>query len=287
MSEIAYLNGKWMSPGEATVPAEDRGYNFGDGLYEVMVGYNGRLWGLERHLLRLERGMREIELTGITIAEVRDVINEAVERSGMDETYVYVQLSRGVATRKHDWPDGMRPSLFLYVRPRPIVDDSVYTEGVATITTPEIRWGRCDIKSINLLPNCLAQHKARAAGAYDAIFITEGGTVTEGAQSSLFIVADGTLVTREDGPHILPGITQGLIVETAHRMKVPVERRPFTKDELLGADEAFLTVSTRGAVPIATVDGARLAGAVPGPITKQLSVAYWQRRDRGDDAVAT
>jgi len=285
MSEVTYLNGKWMSPGVASVSAEDRGYNFGDGLYEVVVSYGGRIWALDRHLLRLERGMREIELDGITITEIRDVIDEALERSGMAEAYVYVQVTRGVAKRKHDWPEGITPSLFLYVRPRPIPEETVYTEGVATITTPEIRWGRCDIKSVNLLPNCLAQHKARKAGAYEAIFVREDGIVTEGAQSSLFIVGNETVVTREDGPHILPGITQGLIVEIVHRLAIPLQRRPFTRDELTGADEAFLSVSTRGPVPIATIDGTPVGDAAPGPITRRLSAAYWERCDRGDDAV--
>jgi len=285
MPEIAYLNGKWMHPEAAMVPAEDRGYNFGDGLYEVVVSYAGRLWALERHLLRLGDGIRALEFEGIDVGEIRDVMTEALERSEMAEAYMYVQLTRGVAPRKHDWPAGMKPSLFVLVRPRPVPDEKVYAKGVRVITTPEIRWGRCDIKSVNLLPNCLAQHQAHQAGAYDAVFVCPDGIVTEGAQSSLFLVKDDTLITRENGPHVLPGITQGLIIETAHRLDLPVDRRPFTRDELMQVDEAFLTVTTLGPVPIARIDEEVVGSVVPGPVTGKLSSAYWERRDRGDDAV--
>ncbi|HUV38200.1 MAG TPA: aminotransferase class IV [Planctomycetota bacterium] len=285
MPEIAFLNGKWMKPEQALVPAEDRGYNFGDGLYEVVVSYDGRIWALERHLLRLRDGIRALELEGADIREVREVMIEGLERSEMSDACIYVQLTRGVAPRKHEWSEGLVPSLFVVVRPRPVPEEGFYEQGVSVVTTPEIRWGRCDIKSINLLPNCLARQRARQAGAYDAVFVHNDGVVTEGSASSLFIVRAGTLITRESGPHILPGITQQLIIETARRLNVSVDRRPFIDDEMKSADEVFLTVSTLGVVAVVQVDGVRVADGHPGKMTQALSAAYWKRRDDGDDAL--
>ncbi|HUW55514.1 MAG TPA: aminotransferase class IV [Planctomycetota bacterium] len=284
MGEIAYLNGTWMAPAEARVPAEDRGYLFGDGLYEVVVSYGGRPWALERHLARLERGVRELRFEGVRIDEVRDVAVEGLRRCEIADAFLYLQVTRGVAPRKHNWPADMTPTLFATVRPQPVYDPKIWVEGVAMITTPEIRWGRCDIKSTNLLPNCLARQKAVEAGATDAIFVRDDGIVTECAMDSLFIVTGGTVVTREDGPHILPGITQGLVVETAGRLGIPVDRRPFTKTELFAADEVFLTGTTPMVLGIRTIDGVEVGGGVPGEITKKLLAAYIERRDRGDDA---
>jgi len=286
MGEIAYLNGQWMKIAEAMVPAEDRGYNFGDALYEVLVSYGGRIWALERHLLRLERGIHELEFEGVDIAEIRDVLKEARERSGISNAFIYLQLTRGVAPRKHDWPDTIKPSLFVSVRPIPDHDPAMWTEGVSMVTTADIRWGRCDIKTTNLLPNCLAQHRAHKAGFFDTILVREGGIVTECSAFSLFIVKDVTLITREAGPHILPSITQGLIVETAARVGIPVARRPFTKAQLLGADEAFFAVTSMGAVPITRIDERPVGTGMPGEVTKRLLAAYLERRERGDDAVA-
>lgn len=284
MGEVAYLNGVWMRIAEAMVPAEDRGYLFGDGLYEVVVSYDGRIWALERHLLRLQHGIRELRIDGVDIAHVRDVINEALRRSDIRDAFIYIQLTRGVAPRKHDWPAAIKPSLFVSVRQRSEPESKLTEEGVSMITTPDIRWGRCDVKSTNLLPNCLAQHQARAAGAHDAIFVAPDGIVTECAMNSLFIVTRGKVITREDGPHILSGITQGLVVETAGRIGIPVERRPFTKEELFGADEVFLTGTTLAVLPITRIDGRTVGGAVVGEITRKLLAAYLDRRDRGDDA---
>ena len=284
MGEIAYLNGQWMQIEQAKVPVEDRGYLFGDGLYEVVVSYGGRIWALERHLLRLARGIGELRFEGVEIAHVREVAREALKRSDIPEAFIYIQLTRGVAPRKHNWPAGLTPTLFVSVRPQPVYDPKIWEEGVSMITTPEIRWGRCDIKSTNLLPNCLARQKAQDAGAFDAIFVRDDGVVTECAMNSLFLVKDGTVITREDGPHMLSGITQGLVVETAERIGIAVERRPFTQEELTDADEVFLTGTTPMVLGITEIDARPAGGAVVGEITKKLLAAYVERRERGDDA---
>ena len=284
MKEIAYLDGRWMKIEEATVPVWDRGYLFADALYEVVVSYDGRIWALERHLLRLERGIRELGMEGVGVAHVRSVLLEAHRRSGISDAHIYLQLTRGVAPRKHDWTGGMTPSLLVTVRQSPAPDPDILKHGVSVVTTPDIRWGRCDIKTTNLLPNCLALHKAHEAGAYEAVLIREGGIVTEAAADSLFIVKGPTLITREDGPHILPGITQGLIVETARRMAIPVERRPFGREELFAADEVFLTGTTLAVVPVVRIDDRTVGTGRVGAMAKKLLAAYMERRRRGDDA---
>lgn len=287
VKEVAYLNSRWMPIEEATVPVEDRGYLFGDALYEVVVSYGGRFWALERHLLRLESGIRELEMEGIDVAHVREVVLEALKRSGTGDAYIYVQLTRGVAARKHDWTTGMKCSLLVTVRRRPEVDPNIYEKGVSAITTPEIRWGRCDIKTTNLLPNCLALHKARAAGAFEAIFVRADGVVTESASNSVFIVERSALLTRENGPHILPGITQALVIETASRMGIPVQRRPFTREELFGADEVLLTGTTPRVVPVVRIDGRPIGSGEVGDLARRLLAAYNERLARGDDAPPT
>jgi D-alanine transaminase len=284
MGEIAYVNGKWTTPEKAMIPAEDRGYLFGDALYEVVSGFDGRLWALERHLRRLERGIREVDMQGVDIAHIRSVIQEAFRRSKLSDALIYIQLTRGVAPRRHDWPLGLKPGLFAFVRPLPQLEARFREEGAPLITTPEIRWGRCDIKSTNLLPNCLARHKAHAAGALDAVFVRPDGIVTECASNSLFIVKKGRLITRENGPHILPGITRELVLETAERLGIPADLRPFTREELFAADEAFLTGTSLDLLPVTRVDGRPIGGGTAGEVTKRLRQAYLERRERGDDA---
>jgi len=283
MGEIAYVNGKWTKPEKAMVPAEDRGYLFGDALYEVVAGFDGRLWALERHLRRLEQGIREVEMEGVDIAHVRSVIEEAFRRSKLSDAMVYIQLTRGVAPRQHDWRPGLSPSLFVFVRPLPQVETRLREEGASLITVPEIRWGRCDIKSTNLLPNCLAKHKAHASGAFDAVFLRPDGIVTECASNSLFIVKEARLITRENGPHILPGITRELVLETAQRIGIPADLRPFTREELFAADEAFLTGTSLDLLPVTRVDERTIGGGTAGELTERLRQAYLDRRKRGDD----
>ena len=284
MGEIAYVNGTWTTPEKAMVPAEDRGFLFGDALYEVAAAFDGRLWALERHMKRLERGVREVEMEGVDVGHIRGLIEEAFRRSKLRDALVYVQISRGVAPRRHDWPKGLVPGIFAFVRPLPVLDARLSREGVSLVTTPEIRWGRCDIKSTNLLANCLAKHKANGAGAFDAVFVRDDGIVTECSSNSLFMVKKGRLITREEGPHILSGITQGLVVETAERMGVAVDRRSFTLNELLAADELFLTGTTLELLPVTRVDGRVIAEGAVGELTKRLREAYIDRRKRGDDA---
>ncbi len=284
MGEIAYLNGQWMKPGEAKVSAEDRGYIFGDGVYEAAITYDGRVWALERHLARLARSLREIEIDGVDVDAAGAAMREGSTRSGFASALVYLQITRGTAPRAHAWKPGLVPTVFMTVREFKPYNPRWYADGVSVITVPEIRWGRCDIKSLNLLPNVMAYQKAHAAGAFEAVFVREDGTVTECSHSALFIVRGGAAITRETGPHILPSVTQALVIETAQDLGVPAEQRRFSKDEMTGAEEVFVAGTTPMMMPVTRIDGKLVANGKPGPVTKRLLEGYRDRVRRCDDA---
>lgn len=314
MGEIAWLNGQWMKPAEAMVPAEDRGFLFGDGVYEALVSYAGRLWALERHMRRLARSLREIAIEGVDVARIGLLAGEAVTRSGNSDALIYIQITRGAAPRAHDWKPGMTPTILITARPAPVCPPEYYSAGVAVATQPDLRWGRCDVKSVNLLANVLALHAAKAAGAFEAVLVRDAslaggdpcvppvsprpkneegphiggplqsGVVTEGSHSAVFIVKRGALITREEGPHILPSVTQAFVLEMAADFGIPVQRRPFTLKEMLGADEAFVAVTTATVMSVTRVDGRSVGSGKPGEITKRLLAGYRDLIARQDDA---
>jgi D-alanine transaminase len=285
MPEIAYLNGEFMPLTEARVSIDDRGFQFGDGVYEALRSYDGRLWAVERHWQRLENSLTALDITGLTIPEVDARVREAFARAGFAEALVYVQVTRGVAPREHAYEAGMTPTFLITVRPFLAHPQEDYERGVAVITLPETRWARRDIKSTNLLPNVLAKVQAKAQGAYEAVFIDRDGLVTEGSSTSLFIVRDGVVLTREPGPHILPGVTQQLVLEIAADLGRPVSRRPFTEEELRTADEAFLTGTGTEVLAITRLDDAPVGTGTPGPVARQLRAAFLKRVARGEDSV--
>src|SRR5690606_38736320 len=237
-----FVNGRWLPPEQAVVPVEDRGYQLGDGVYEVIRVYGGRPFALDRHLERLVRSAAAIQLRlPLELVDLAAIVEEAPRRRGLVEAQVYLQVTRGVAARVHRFPAEAAPSLVVYASPVRAVDPRLYEEGAAAVVLPDQRWLRCDIKSINLLPNALAKEEARRQGALEAVLERAGVGVTEGASSNLFIVQEGTLVTAPPGPYILRGVTRDLVIEQARAAGVPVEERFFSRAELLAADEAFLT----------------------------------------------
>lgn len=283
MPEIAFLNGEFLPIDEAKVPVDDRGYQFGDGVYEVVQSYDGRLWALDRHLRRLERSLSEVGITGITVEEVKGRIIETYERSGIPRALVYVQVTRGVLPRRHAWASApSKPTLLITVRELQEVPEEIRRSGVEVITLPEVRWKRRDIKSLNLLPNVLAAQKAWEAGAYEAIFV-EGGYITEGSHTNIFAVRDGRLLTPQEGPHILPGVTRGLVIEMAREEGIPVEEGPLPYGALLEADEAFLTATGEGVLGVVSVDGRRIGSGEVGPMTLRLYGTFMERVRRGLD----
>jgi D-alanine transaminase len=274
MPDIGFVNGRFLPLEDAAVSVEDRGFQFGDGVYEVIRTYHGRPFQLEAHLLRLERSARAIDLpVPWGIPQWVTYVQDGIARGGYPESKVYLQLTRGVAPRDHAFPDSVNPTAVMTVREMKPMDPVKLASGVAVMTMDDWRWGRCDIKSVNLLPNVLARQKAKQAGAFEALFIRHG-RVTEGAVSNVMVVREGRVVTAPEGEWILSGVTRTLVLELARKEGLPVEERFVTRDELLCADEVFLTSTTIEVLPVIRVDGKPVRNGKPGPVTLTLQAAF-------------
>jgi D-alanine transaminase len=274
MPDIGFVNGRFLPLEEATVPVEDRGFQFGDGIYEVIRTYHGRPFHLDAHLARLERSAKAIELPlPWTIQQWAAYVQEGIRRSGYSESKVYLQLTRGVAPRDHAFPAAPRPTAVMTVREMRPLDPALRSSGAAVMTMDDWRWGRCDIKSVNLLPNVLARQKAKQAGCFEALFI-RNGQVTEGAVSNVMVVKAGRVLTAPEGERILSGVTRTVVLELARKEGLPVEERFVTQDELCGADEVFLTSTTVEILPVVRVDGQQVGSGKPGPVTQKLQAAF-------------
>ncbi|MCR4402116.1 MAG: D-amino-acid transaminase [Firmicutes bacterium] len=275
MPEIAYVNGEFIALSEARVSVEDRGFQFGDGVYEVVRCYRGKPFALDEHLARLERSAAGIELAlPWTRHELRELAAEALQRSGIAEAVLYIQVTRGWAARNHAFPETVKPTIVLTVRPaKPVPPDRV-ERGASAITVPDERWLRCDIKSIDLLPNVMAKEKARRAGALEAVMIRDGAYVTEGSSSNVFAVIDGTIHTAPEGPRILSGVTRSIVLRLAREMGMRVVEDFFAPGLLADADEVFITSTTLEVTPCVQIDGRPVAAGRPGEITRSLAAAY-------------
>jgi D-alanine transaminase len=278
MSRIAYVNGRYVPHGRACVHIEDRGYQFGDAVYEVCEIRDGRIIDETRHLDRLERSLSELAIRMPVAPEaLRVVIREVIRRNRTRDGIVYLQVSRGVARRDHAFPpEGTRPALIVTAKTIPRSKGArMAEEGVAVITLPDNRWERVDIKSVNLLPNALAKQKAKQAGAHEAWFVDGDGFVTEGASTTAWIVTkSGVLVTRPNGTDILPGITRVTATKVARRAGLVVEERKFTIAEAKGAREAFITAASTIVMPVVRIDGEQVANGHPGSISTQLRAEF-------------
>lgn len=284
MSDICCLNGEFVPMAEAKVSVNDRGFVFGDGVYEVVNGHDGRLWTMERHWRRLARSLAELDIRGVDLERLRELSLEAVRRSGYPRPMVYVQVTRGVVPRRHDWdPDGMVATTLITVRPAPVIPPEVMAAGVSCITCEDLRWGRCDIKSINLLGNVMAKQQAHAAGAFEAILVRDG-IVTEGSSTSLCIVTDGVLRSHPLTRQVLPSITRQFVLELADDLGQPVVEEPFHVDLLRAADEVFLTGTTSEVLGVTRIDGRPVADGAVGPVTRRLRRAYDEAVAAGADA---
>ena len=276
MSRIAYVNGRYAPHGEARVHIEDRGYQFADGVYEVIAVVGGRLVDGEPHLDRLERSLAELEIAmPMARGPLRVVMDETLRRNGVRDGMVYLQVSRGVARRDHPFPRGVRPALVVTARRSvfPLGPDAV--TGAKVVTAPDIRWGRCDIKSISLLPNVLAKQQAIEAGAYETWMIDSDGHVTEGSATNAWILSrEGRVVTRPLSSAILGGITRQTLLRLARDAGVDVEERSFSVDEAKTAREAFITSTTNLLKPVTQIDDAVIGNGEPGETSRRLLGLY-------------
>jgi len=276
MKELIWLNGRTMPLSQARVSVEDRGFQFADGVYEVIRVYQGRAYTLREHMDRLERSCLGISLPPpIPKAKLAAHIHKLIAKSALDEGMVYVQITRGTCPRNHVFPKS-RPTVLFYTRQLPPMDKPRKSKGLKLITVPDERWNRCWIKSIALLPNVLAKNAAIAAGADEAAFVRDG-IVTECATSNLFIVARGSLLTHPVGPSVLPGVTRSLLLDLAAEAGVDAVERPISEGEILAADEVFITSTTRELAWVSHWNGKRLGRAKCGPVTLQLHHAYQKR----------
>lgn len=278
MSRIAYVNGRYLRQGEASVNIEDRGYQFGDGVYEVCEVRGGRLVDERRHLERLQRSLNELRIAQpMSVAALGAVMRETVRRNRVGNGIVYIQITRGVAKRDHAFPSGpVAPAVVVTAARLDIAKtDAMAAEGVAVITVPDNRWDRVDIKSIALLPNVLAKQAAREQGAREAWFVDEEGRVTEGSSSNAWIVTrEGKIVTRQADRAILKGITRAVVLEELKAQNLELEERPFTIEEAYQAREAFLTSASQRVMPVVQIDGKPVGNGAPGLIATALRRDY-------------
>lgn len=274
--EFIILNGEIIKRSEAKIDVEDRGYQFGDGVYEVIRVYNGKIFTVQDHLRRLEKSLADIEISlPLTSGQLRKRLEELVLINKLENGMIYLQVTRGVAPRNHAFPtEIIAPTFVAYVNEIERPTDTIRS-GVKTIITEDIRWLRCDIKSLNLLGNVLARQKAVQEGCNEAI-LHRGQEVTEGSASNIFIVKNGVVITHESNHFILKGITKEVVLQVCAKQNIPVEERTFTLEELAEADEIFLTSTTSEVTPIIEMNGKKAAAGVPGPVTRKLQAWYEQ-----------
>ncbi len=279
MGRVAYVNGSYVPHSDAAVHIEDRGYQFADGVYEVTAVYRGKLIDEQGHTDRLARSLRELQIAWpVTPRVLGFLMREVMRRNRLVNGSIYIQVTRGVAPRNHNFPEGVASSLVMTTTAKDL-DTLLGGEPTQVITVPDIRWGRPDIKSIALLPNCLAKQKAGEAGCYEAWQLDSEGRITEGTLSNAWIVsAEGELVTRNaDENAILNGITRQAVLELAQVANLRVVERPFSVAEALAAREAFLTSTTSFVKPVVKIDGKAVGDGTPGSITRKLGALITER----------
>ncbi|HKK05988.1 MAG TPA: D-amino acid aminotransferase [Gammaproteobacteria bacterium] len=286
-ADIVYLNGEFLPADQAKVSVLDRGFVFGDGVYEVIPVFGNRLFRLEQHLDRLERSMAGIRLSNPMSREAwQSMLEELVERNadGTDQS-VYLQVTRGVARRDHGFPDGVTPTVLAMCNPIATMDPEVAAHGVAAITLDDIRWQYCNIKAITLLPNILLRQQALDRDAVEAILVRDG-LVTEGAASNVFVVRHGVLFTPPTGPRLLPGITRDLVVELARKNGIDCREEDIPVEALSQAEEIWLTSSTKEILPVTRLDDRPVGEGEPGPLWRRLYDIYQEYKRALREAAA-
>lgn len=270
---IVYLNGEFLPAGEAKISVLDRGFIFGDGVYEVIPVYGGRLFRLPHHLERLDHSLEGIRLDNpLDHSHWQAVLEELVQRNGGGDQSLYLQITRGVAERDHSFPPGGEPTVF--AMSKPVAEATTpLREGISAITVEDIRWKWCNIKAIALLPNILLRQQAVDSGAGEAIMLRDG-FVTEGAASNIFIVNNGVVLTPPKSNLLLPGITRDLVVELCHDNGIPCVEGAISEQQLREADEIWITSSTKEIVPVTRLDGAPVGHGEAGARWQELIDLY-------------
>ena len=274
MSSIVYFNGEFLPKEQVHVSPDDRGFLFGDGVYDVTLTYGGRLFRIDDHLQRMANGLKALEITGIDVDGLGTVGKELIKRNNLDSysQALYLQVTRGVARRTHHFPTtDIPPTVYATISPFARKGDPEH--GAPIITVPDVRWSRCDIKSICLLPNCLANQKAKEQGAHEAFFVRDGA-VLEGAASSFFAVFDGVVSTPPLTNYVLPGVTRKVVLELCAKHEIPTRLESVFQQHLLDADELFIAGTTTEVVPVTAVDGIPVGDGKPGPVARKISELF-------------
>ena len=272
---IVYLNGDFIPKEEARLSPDDRGFLFADGAYEVFHAYEGRLFKADRHLARMARSLRELRIDGPDTDRLGEIVETLIRRNnlGAGNAVVYLQITRGAAPRKHPFPaPDTPPTVYATAFPHTLPLEK-QEHGIRVILTPDIRWTRCDIKSVALLPNVLAHQRAKDSGAEEAVFVRDG-TITEGALTNACAVFRGRLVTYPKSPYILSGITREVVLTLCEKLDISFEEYPVLEKELRTADELFLCNTTSEVIPVTQVDDWTVSDGKPGPVTRALQQAY-------------
>ena len=277
MTRISYINGKFLPHEQATVHMEDRGYVFSDGVYEVALIKNSVFIDWKEHCERLQYSLDGLRIGfKVDANQLELLVRELLAKNNLQDAVLYLQITRGVAKRDHQFPNPLpQPSLVMMVSPSKALPAEQYENGIKAITVPDERWKRRDFKTISLLPNTLAKQQAIEAGVGEAIFVEDDGFVTEGSATNFFIIdKSGTLRTHPLGPRILGGITRMGVLQVANNAGVKVFESAFTKDEMLAANEAFITSTTKHILPVTNIDGKNVGDGKVGEVTRELMRLY-------------
>jgi D-alanine transaminase len=274
MSEIVYLNGEFMPLENARIPVLDRGFIFGDGVYEVIPAYSARPFRLPEHLARLQRSLDSIRLKNpMSDAEWTRLVHDLIARNAGDDQSIYLQVTRGVAKRDHAFPPEAKPTIFAMSSPLATPSRESIENGVPAITAVDFRWLMCDVKSISLLGNCLLRQAAADAGAAEVVMFRDG-FLTEGSSSNVFIVKNGTILAPPKTNLVLPGITYDVVLDLAQAHGLAREVRPVAEQEVRSADEIWVTSSTKEVLAVSKLDGKPVGAGEPGPVFRRMHQLY-------------
>ena len=275
MTKIACVNGRFLPENDASISIFDRGFLFGDGIYEAISVVNEKLIDVEPHLARLDQSLAAVSMRSpYSHAEIIELLRELIKQNAFEEGLLYFQITRGVAPRAfHFPPDNVSSSFVAFTLPMTLIDREEFRQGVKLISIDEQRWKRRDIKSIGLLPQCLGKQAAVEQGCYEALMV-EDGMVTEGTSSSAYIIKDNVLITRPLTHAILPGVTRRAMMALAHRDKTKIDERAFSLQEAYQADEACITAASNFIMPVTEIDGHKIGNGKPGPVVNRLRELY-------------
>jgi D-alanine transaminase len=275
-----YFNGRYLPKEDVRLSPDDRGFVLGEGVYEVIRTYGGQLFALEAHLERLRRGLRELAIEGVDVEGLGEVCREVLRRNTLDagDASVYLQVTRGVAPRTHYFPDPPVPAT-VYVQAGRVSSKGDPAKGFHAVTVPDIRWARCDIKTIQLAANCMANQRARSAGAQEALFVRDG-VVLEGSYTSLFFVLEGELRTAPKNNYILPSITRDVILDLCRTLGIPARESPVFVQEVPRITECFVAGTNVELMPVVRIDGTDVGNGTPGPVFRRL-LKLFRERTRG------